>query len=729
MFKDSCITRLTPFSLLEESTALPLNIFPVYIGSGKGILSIDASGMQGLNHGVQDAFGCMPGSGDMYFLRHGMVGDVVSKDNILPYGYFDWCMELDGICINSSNLQQHASVWSRKLYIDESRVVTKMLIDRHVIVEITAWMPYGKVSPVFEVEFTGYDYENKKITEPRNIKFKMGLFLKTRNGVKTYNECNYIGNKVLIKANGHENYEYNIYIGHDCGLNIFFEDDWFGISFDTSVSEGKTGFKCIYGIDENVDVTTLDKIRNESILSWQKYFSRIARVEGLDIEEVFLYNNSHYLLHSGFDYSYGIQIGVPFFFPWCWKASTFWDSHFIMDGLMRSNDREGADKFLGFLYRSMSQEGKPFTWMFMYDGTSTVDNNRDFAPLVMCAHAMTAIKHYEYFRDFEMLKGYIYPICKRVSEYAANNLYFCENGEWFIGAPVSNDVVDEAPTQINETFTALWFLTILKKTLEYAHLLRVSESLDPKISEILENYRIEHNNEEYMHCRGILAENNRGASWVPFLLYPSEAMPFVDMELINKTRSKYTFPKLYMQKQGCFQPWTEFMEASSDLRRGSIKEAYNLRKLGMTHVFGQGYFSEIGPMQQTVGLPPYVSAHGTFLTALLYQFVTTSIWENKIGIFTSMPDIYKDRYLSIKNVVCTNGIIVSANYCEYYITAVLQGKLENASILMPVPRKQVHEDCRVFVNDSSVDFVYESSTGNIRIKLTSDLFENTIVIK
>ena len=43
-FKDSCITQLTPFSLTEESTRVPESNFPVYIGSGNTVMSVDSSG-------------------------------------------------------------------------------------------------------------------------------------------------------------------------------------------------------------------------------------------------------------------------------------------------------------------------------------------------------------------------------------------------------------------------------------------------------------------------------------------------------------------------------------------------------------------------------------------------------------------------------------------------------------------------------------------------------------
>jgi hypothetical protein len=368
----------------------------------------------------------------------------------------------------------------------------------------------------------------------------------------------------------------------------------------------------------------------------------------------------------------------------------------------------------------MKKEGKPFPWMFLYDGTPTVPEERDFAPAAIAAHAMTAIKYFEYFKDMGELGEKVYPICKRVADYAVENLFSRVEGKWILAAPVSNDVVEEQAQEVNQTFTMLWFLVILKKTMEYAGLLGAAELLDTRYGDILQDYYLEQDGNEYFHSRGITAEDHIWASWIPFLLYPTEGMPFIDMELMNKTRKKYCYGDLYMQKQGDYQPWTKFMQALSDFRRGAPDEGQYMMDWGLEHTFGPGYFCEIGPRQETVGLPPYVTAHGAYISACLYRFITTSIWERKLGIFSSIPVEYRNRRLSVANVVCTGNLKVSATYGQYGINAEIQGSLRKFTLEFPVPGSSRAEGISIFVNGEQMDYVYNKENHTVEIHIEED---------
>jgi hypothetical protein len=726
-FKDSFITDLTPFSAHEESTAIPLNIFPAYVGSGNTVMSIDASGLQGLNHGVQSAFGCMPDSGDMYLVSHGMMGNQISEMNVLPYGYLTWDMNIEDTYINEGNLNKIVSTWSRNVFIDEGKVNTKMLLGYHASLELSVTIPLHRNCVIIQVNILGYDYENKPVIPPKKGKMGIWLNMNTRKGMKTFDKAILHDNCLSVDVAGHEQYKYRINFSNGLNKLAVFKNGRLGIEFDFEAGNKHNSFTFIYSFNEEVMVENLPRIYHENVAERKKYFDRIAKFEGIGVKEEFLYNNSHYLLMSCFDLDKGLPIGMPFYFPWCWRCSTFWDSHFVLDGLMRSCAKPEADKFLKFIFSHLRKTGKPFPWMFAYDGTSTVENDRDIAPLVMCAHAMTAIKHFEYFDDVEMLSKYGYEICRRVSEFAANNLFSKDfDGKWILSLPVSNDVVDEVPDEINQTFTALWFLVIFKKTTQYSKMLGLND--DALLLEIISNYKLEKDENEYFHSKGKKAEDFRWASWVPFLMYPTEGEPFIDSDLFCKTREKYTYPKLYMDKQGSYQPWTEFMEASSDYRRGAVKEGYELRKLGISHTFGLGYFSEIGPRQQTVGLPPYISAHGTFLTSLIFQFVTTSIWNDKIGIFTSMPNEYLANSISVKNVVCRGNIKISALLTTDKLEAqVIGGDGREVEIALALPVNADENSYELIMNGILTKASYMRDR-NIFIKINCSGL-NTLILK
>lgn len=729
MFKDSSITNLTPWMALEESTSLPANIFPAYIGSGDLIVSLDASGLQGLNHGVQEAFSCVPDAGDMYVVKHGMVGDVISKNNVLPFGYLDWKMELDGEKIDSSNLQKSAFVWSRKIYIDEGRVVTRMLLKTHLILEICAWIPYGSLSPVFEISLKGYDCQNKQIKEPRIVKFEIGINLKTRQGKLIYNECKFDGSLLHLLAEGHETYRFAVMLDNNLGLKPEYKDERLALTWNTQVADEEQKLACVFSFNNQIAMGQLEALRTANCRGWHEYYRNAGDVTGIDIKEEFLYHNSLYLMKACFNYDYGLPIGMPFFFPWCWSESTFWDSHFVIESLIQAGVKDAADKFIDFLYKSMRKDGKPFPWMFIYDGTSTIDDSRDMAPLVIATHAMTAIKYYEYYEDDIKLSERVFPICKAVSDYAVDKLFSKVDGKWILSSPVSNDVVDEEATEINQSFTILWFLVVIKKTLEYAGILGEQKTLDSRYDEILKEYHIDHVENEYLHSRGVKASEHHCTSWIPFLLFPTEGMPFVDMELFRKTREKYCFTDLYLEKQGDFQPWTDFIQASSDFRLGAVEEGYRIRQIGISHAYGPGFFSEVGPRQETCGLPPYISAHGSYISALMYQFFTISIWEKKIGIFSAMPLAYRDKKVRVRDMHSTGNIRLTAEYGPLEIKAEIDGNLKDFIIEMPAPHSLEPENMRVLVNGCIKPFRYSKENRKLEVNIDEECSFYTVSVR
>ena len=94
-FKDSYVTKITPFSLYEESTAISDCIFPAYVGTSNIILGVDASGLQNFsNNRLQRAFGSVDATGDTYVVANGRMGDHISEKNVLPFGYFTWKIKI-----------------------------------------------------------------------------------------------------------------------------------------------------------------------------------------------------------------------------------------------------------------------------------------------------------------------------------------------------------------------------------------------------------------------------------------------------------------------------------------------------------------------------------------------------------------------------------------------------------------------------------------------------------
>lgn len=704
IFRDSCVTQVSPYSCTEESTAVPRQIFPAYIGTGNTVLSLDASGLQSLNHGVQEAFGAMPGSGDMYVVSHGMMSDILSADNAHPYGYFTWEFEREGEWVGPENLVSQAAVWKRRLYLDQGRAVTSMILLQNTRLELDVAGLLGTNRILMRVRLKSYHRSNQKSGKEIPAKFRIRLHLATRSGEAACRSPQW--DNMVLKASYPGRQDYEIRIGaYSSDAEKSFDGNCLTLEFTPQITDEWQEAAALFDFaadEQAIPSESSDFSRYCAGLfldNWKKRrerYASLAEFHGLDDKQTFLYHNTLYLIYSCFSPSYGYPIGFPFYFPWCWRCSTFWDSTFLMDGIMRLGDSESSKKFLQFLYQSMNREGKPFSWMFAYDGRSTVDDDRDIAPLVMCAHAMTAIRHYEYFQDLETLRSCGYPILERVAQYAAEELFSRdEQGRWYLSIPVSNDVVEEQAREINQTFTLVWFLTIFRKCVEYGRLFGKEH---PLLEEITGNFRIEQDETEYFHSQGIRAGEHNCASWIVFLLFPTEGMPFLDLEKLNRTRKKYSWEELYMDLQGCYQPWTEMMQGCSDLRRGDAEEGYRMFQLGLSHTFGPGYFSEIGPMQETVGLPPYISAYGTFLNYLASLYVTTDIWDGRLGVFTSLPAELSSKAFQVEGLRCNKGLTLSAARLPGRLEVKLAGRRPGLQVECLLPSGLDLSDAELYIN-------------------------------
>jgi len=175
-----------------------------------------------------------------------------------------------------------------------------------------------------------------------------------------------------------------------------------------------------------------------------------------------------------------------------------------------------------------------------------------------------------------------------------------------------------------------------------------------------------------------------------------------------------------MEKQGDFQPWTEFIQASSDFRAGFIEEGYRMREIGINHAYGPGFFSEVGPRQETCGLPPYISAHGSYMTALTYQFITASIWEKKIGVFSAMPMAYRDKSIRIRDMHAIGNVRITAEYDRLEVNAELEGELMGYTLIMPVPFGIGVDNMRVLVNGSVKTFKYCKAARTVEFEIDDD---------
>ena len=121
-------------------------------------------------------------------------------------------------------------------------------------------------------------------------------------------------------------------------------------------------------------------------------------------------------------------------------------------------------------------------------------------------------------------------------------------------------------------------------------------------------------------------------------------------------------------------------------------------QLGLSHTFGPGYFSEIGPMQETVGLPPYISAYGTFLNYLASLYVTTDIWDGRLGVFTSLPAELSSKAFQVEGLRCNKGLTLSAARLPGRLEVKLAGRRPGLQMECLLPSGLDLSDAELYIN-------------------------------
>jgi len=169
MFVDSKVTRISAYSVVEESQAMPHPYLPAAVGSGVLAFGLDASGLQGLPAGgVDEFYKCRHApfhatQTDLYVLHTGLNSEhlfvnevkVHGKDasaepfcygmrrNHMPLGFLTQEFAYGDVRIDSPSIPSHACLWERKFDLGGGVITTKYLLDDHIGVEIEVFSPHN----------------------------------------------------------------------------------------------------------------------------------------------------------------------------------------------------------------------------------------------------------------------------------------------------------------------------------------------------------------------------------------------------------------------------------------------------------------------------------------------------------------------------------------------------------------------------------------------------------
>ncbi|MHB1002154.1 MAG: hypothetical protein ACYC27_23180 [Armatimonadota bacterium] len=692
IFPDSRVTGITPWSVCETADYLPEEIFPAYIGSGRIGIGLDASGMQNLDCkiGMQKRYtgAQFEAKDELYVHAEGMISSHYIPNNLMPLGYLNYSISVDGSPVS---LKESTIGWQRTIDVRKAVVTTEIVLNQGIRLIITAFSPYDTYQAYYRFQIQSTDgKDHNTVIRPQ---LSLELRQRDRGGAildrVTKHSIN--GNTATLtgsvdkdgKHSPLEDYKlaYNV-----TGQKVWVTDNAIGAEL-TLESGGKPASKnVVFSIGKTDPAGSYNRTLRSHQTDWAKFYDSGANISVGDTEREFLFNNSLYLFRICGTYNNGVPLQYLLFHPENWYTCTFWDLSFITDALIKSNNLEPVRRTVSWLDKIAAPTGPTFRWMTLYNGDSGMPKTSIESSFVANAsHAMSAIRYYEATGDKAFLKSTVYPILRKTSTYLAKER-FIKEGDHYIGTGSGIDA--NTSIQVNDTYTTVWFGVVLKKTAEYAKILGIDVAERAGWEEIADNIQLSTCERGYKFSRNWPGPDG----WVWMLLYPTEGMPLLNMEVFAKNREH-----LYYGNLG--QPWCYFWQASSDYRAGlnlaDSSERYIAEGIKFTR--GPGYFMEGVDPGKMEGLPPYTSAHASYITAITEQLVFSSVWDDEISVFTNLPASMLDRRVSFNRIRTSRGVLVSGDYSPEQVCVNLSGT-GNATVRIRVPKGMTSGSVKVQVD-------------------------------
>lgn len=721
MFKDSNVTRLSPWGTVEEADALPAVAFPAFVGSGPLGIGLDAGGLQSLTESLGDHYHCpvLPfhhSQADLYVLHEGMVSSHLWDDemlytgaqpeaeharreaqrNYLPLGWLDQSFEFDTqamppgqttpaaaqVTLDGSQLRREARAWRREWSLREALVTTSFDLGsyRRFRVEYTAFAPHGGESLYLRF------HRSALASAAGACQWTLRVPLRTRHGLGLFDPTDDVraGTRTVLAFTGPgarhapvERYAVLYGVAADgaaCvvepgGLAVTVrgplaqeQSAWIRLDFHrcTGPALGTAAAQATALETELAAFTrtTWDGALARHRADFAAFWARTGEIEVSspefhDTKRAFLLHMSSYLSRCGNDYGLGGNVQYLLMHQNGWRACAFHDQHYILDGLLRINLWAEAEAHLHWMHRIMRSRGRPFPWMVTYDGFSPVPPELDRAPMSDANRALLAIRMYEYAgRQRErLLRDHVYPIVRAVAEHAVSD-WFYRDGDHVLFRPVECDVMhDEA--RISEPGTLAVFLAVLRKAVAYSARLNVDGPRRAAWQAVVDGAAFERGADGlYRAWNGAPAEA-APSTWFLGAAYIAEYLPWLDAAALRATRDRFE------RRTPCNFVWLNSIAAATEIRLGRPDRAEQFMAASVDEgVHGPGYFEECVP-NGISSLPPFATAHGSFLTAACEQVVLSDLWQPRVAVGLGLPSRLRQRTLHFRNLRARGGLLVS----------------------------------------------------------------------
>ncbi len=683
---------------------MPAVSYPALVGTGKLGVGLDASGLQSLPDRLCDTFGCDHAplhttQADLYVLHEGMISEHLyqsevsfrkqdlppgaycygQRRNFLPLGYLTQAFVIGDRELRADMILEAADQWRREWDLRQGTVITRFALERNIPVEITVFAPHDSESLLIKL------YRPAVPDRTEDFRWMLSLPLETRHGLPIFDQAGAveIGERTLLagldESSAYKPSEaYAVLYGAAAeGMELQLTPTGWTASMSAPLAQAQSAvlrleFRRFAGAETAragaARKTLEDELASFSAASYAAahaahlndfaaFWAETAEIkvdspDPLELRRSFMLHMSEYLFRCGNDFALGGTVQFLMFHMNGWGASNFHDHHYVVDGLARANMWAQAEANGRWMRRVMREEGRPFPWMMTYDGAPTVTPERDRAPMSDANRALLAVRLYELAgRGREtFLREVTYPIVRRVAELAVDEWFYEENGRWLFRG-VEADIMDAEPI-VNDAATVIMYLAILRKALAYSEQLGLDAARRRAWTEVIERATIEIAEHRYKPHLNADAEA-KADCWLGNIYYIAEAQEFLDDAVYARTRDH---GQRYIT---CNEPWIAFAAASSEIRLGRPNRAEQFFiEILENHIHGPGYFEEVTPVG-TAALPPFGSAHGSYLVAACEQLVLADFWRHRVYIGKGLPAKLQMSRVSFRNLRARDGLLVA----------------------------------------------------------------------
>jgi hypothetical protein len=273
--------------------------------------------------------------------------------------------------------------------------------------------------------------------------------------------------------------------------------------------------------------------------------------------------------------------------------------------------------------------------------------------------------------------------------------------------------MDDIPV-VNEAGTVVIFDTVLRKAIEYSSLLDADSEQREKWQELVDGMVFFEANGRYLAHRRA-PDGARTSPWFSNGLYLGEAQEYLDIEMFRRTVDSE--PPL----THCNWAWLNSAAASSQLRLGRPDRAEQHLVDTLEHrIHGPGYFEEMAP-SGVAALPPFATAHGSFVTAMCEQIVLSDFWRPAIAVGVGLPTRLRSRRIAFHGMRAIRGVIVSGTLEPRRAAAKFTptgGTPGDVDITLAIPAC-VGSMFDVHIDGRPADYTFAGESVTVRVTLTN----------